>query len=84
MKIFWHLKSTDKNVAEEVFIIEPKGLTSKNISEIFCYFEAGMALLENHDLDFERSLKVSASLERDYACYTEMYREKKRLSSSQP
>jgi hypothetical protein len=66
-----------------VSITEPKGLTSKIISEVFCYFEAGMALLENHDFDFEISLKVSVDLESNYACCTEIYREKKRLSSSQ-
>jgi hypothetical protein len=73
----------EEDGAEEVSIIEPKGLTSKIISEVLCYVEAGVALLENH-LDFERRSKVSASLERDYVCYTEIYREKKILSSSQP
>jgi hypothetical protein len=42
-----------------------------------------MTLLGKYDPDFERSLKVNAKLVRDYACYTEIYREKKRLSSSQ-
>jgi hypothetical protein len=40
-----------------------------------------MALLENHDPDFEGNSKVSANLVGDYACYTENYREKKILSS---
>jgi hypothetical protein len=70
-------------VPEEVSIVEPKGLTSKILSEVFRYFEAGMVLFEDHDPDFERSSKVSATLVRNYACYTEIYREKKRLSSSQ-
>jgi hypothetical protein len=52
----------EEEVAEEVSIIDPKRVTSKVISEVFHYFEAGMTLLENHDLDFERSSKVSASL----------------------
>jgi hypothetical protein len=34
-----------------------------------------MALLGKHDPDFERSLKVNADLVRDFACYTEIYRE---------
>jgi hypothetical protein len=63
-------------VHEEVSIAEPKGPTSKILSEVFHFFEAGMALLGKHDLDFERSLKVNANLIRDYACYTEIYREK--------
>lgn len=78
------LEEHRQDVAKEASIIEPKGLTSKIISEVFCYFKADIALLENLDLDFERSLKVSVSLEMDYASYREIYREKKRLSCSQP
>jgi hypothetical protein len=61
-----------EDVPEEVSITQPKGLTSKNLSEVFCYFEVGMALLEKHDSHFERGSKVSANLVRDYACYTEI------------
>jgi hypothetical protein len=68
---------------EEVSIIEPKGLASKILSEVLRYFEDGMALLEKHDPDFEISSNINANLVRDYACYTEIYREKKILSSSQ-
>jgi hypothetical protein len=66
------------DVTEEVFTVDPKGLTSKIISEAFHYFEASMALLGKHDPDFERSLKVNANHVRDYACYTEIYREMKK------
>jgi hypothetical protein len=69
------------DVPQEVSFVEPKGLTSKILSEVFPYFKAGMALLENRDPDFERSSKVSANLLRHYTCYTEIYRETKRLSS---
>jgi hypothetical protein len=72
-----------QDVPEEVSIIELQGLTSKILSEVFCYFEAGIALLEKHDPDFERGSKVGVNLVRDSACYTEIYGEKKRLSSSQ-
>jgi hypothetical protein len=34
----------EEDVPEEVSIVEPKGLTSKILSEVFHYFEAGMAL----------------------------------------
>jgi hypothetical protein len=76
-------KQRQEDVPEEVSIVKPKGVTSKILSEVLCYFEAGMALLEKHDPDFERSSKVNANHVRDYACYTEIYGEKKRLSSSQ-
>jgi hypothetical protein len=78
------LEEQRQDVPDEVSIIEPKGLTSKILSEVFCYFEAAMDLLEKHDPDFERGSKVSANLVRDYACYTEIYREKKRLSHKRP
>jgi hypothetical protein len=68
---FWHLKNRQEDVPQEVPIIEPKGLTSKIPYKVFCYFKAGMTLLEKHDLDFETSSKVSANLVGDYACYTE-------------
>jgi hypothetical protein len=59
-------------VPEEVSIAKPKGLTTKILSEVFGYFEAGMAPLENHDLDFEGSSKINANCVRDYACYIEI------------
>jgi hypothetical protein len=37
-----------------------------------------MALLGKHDPHFERSLKVNVNLVKDYACCTEIYREKKK------
>lgn len=77
------LEEQEEVVPEEVSIVEPKGLTSKVLAETFRHFEAGMALLEKHDPDFERSSKVNANLVRDYACYTEIYREKKGLPTSQ-
>lgn len=62
----------EENVPKEVFIIKPKGLTSKILPEVFRYFEAGMVVLEKHDLDFETSLKVNPDLARDYASYKEI------------
>lgn len=56
---------------QEISIIEPKGPTSKIHSKVFCYFKGGVALLEKHDPDFERSLKVTANLVEVYACYSE-------------
>jgi hypothetical protein len=49
-------------VPEEVYIIDPKGVTSKILSEVFRYFKAGMAPLGKHDPDFEKRLKVNANL----------------------
>jgi hypothetical protein len=39
----------EEDVSEDVAIGDPKGLTSRILSEVFRYFEAGMALLEKHD-----------------------------------
>jgi hypothetical protein len=35
-------------VPEEVSIVKSEGLTTKILSEVFGYFEAGMVPLENH------------------------------------
>jgi hypothetical protein len=45
--------------------------------DVFRYFEAGMAVLEKHEPDFERSSKVCTNPVRDYGCYAEMYSEKR-------
>jgi hypothetical protein len=58
-------------------------LTTKILSEVIRHFEMGMALLEKHDRDFERSSKVNSGIVKQYACYTEIYTEKKRQSSMQ-
>lgn len=39
----------EEDVLEEVASGDPKGLTSRILSEVSRYFEAGMALLEKHD-----------------------------------
>jgi hypothetical protein len=48
-------------VPQEVYIVDPKGLISKIPSEVFHYFEDGIAPLVKHDPDFEKCLKVSAN-----------------------
>jgi hypothetical protein len=70
----------DEDVSEEVSIPEPEGLTTKIISEAIRHFEMGMALLEKHDRDFDRNSKVNSGIVKEYACYTEIYTEKRQSS----
>jgi hypothetical protein len=73
----------DEEMSEEVSIPEPEGLTTKILSEAIRHFEMGMSLLEKHDRDFARSSKVNSGVVKQYACYTEIYTEKKRQPSMQ-
>jgi hypothetical protein len=49
-------------MSEEVSIPDPEDLTTKILSEAIRHSEMGMALLEKHDRDFERSSKVNSGI----------------------
>ncbi|XP_061444367.1 tigger transposable element-derived protein 1-like [Rhineura floridana] len=71
----------EEDVWDEVETTEqPEGLTSKILLEAFRHLDTAMALFEKHDRDFERSSKVNAIISGGYACYKEIYREKKRAT----
>ncbi|XP_036407883.1 tigger transposable element-derived protein 1-like [Megalops cyprinoides] len=55
-------------------------LSTKVLSEAFKHFEAGMALLEENDPNFERSSTANEIIRSGYACYREIYREKKKAA----
>ncbi|MEE6472512.1 hypothetical protein FKM82_009634 [Ascaphus truei] len=71
----------EDDVQDEVETIEqPEGLSSKILFETFRHLDSAMAFFEKHDRDFERSSKVNAIISGGYACYKEIYREKKRAT----
>ncbi|XP_040194034.1 tigger transposable element-derived protein 1-like [Rana temporaria] len=72
----------EEDVQDGVEIIDhqPEGLTTKILFEAFRHLDSAMALFEKHDRDFERSSKVNANISGAYACYKEIYREKKRAT----
>ncbi|XP_043837136.1 CENPB DNA-binding domain-containing protein 1 [Dromiciops gliroides] len=55
-------------------------LTTKELSEAFSHFEAGMQILANNDPNSERKFKVSRGVNNTISCYRELYNEKKRRS----
>ncbi|XP_068941605.1 tigger transposable element-derived protein 1-like [Petaurus breviceps papuanus] len=55
-------------------------LTTKELSEAFSHFEAGIQILANHDPNSERKFKVSRGVNDTISCYRELYNEKKRRS----
>ncbi|XP_051830692.1 tigger transposable element-derived protein 1-like [Antechinus flavipes] len=55
-------------------------LTTKELSEAFFHFEAGMQILANNDPNNERKFTVSRGISDTISCYRELYNEKKRRS----
>ncbi|XP_036607845.1 CENPB DNA-binding domain-containing protein 1 [Trichosurus vulpecula] len=55
-------------------------LTTKELSEAFSHFEAGMQILANNDPNSERKFKVSRGVNDTISCYRDLYNEKKRRS----
>ncbi|KAM9061128.1 tigger transposable element-derived protein 1-like [Sarcophilus harrisii] len=55
-------------------------LTTKELSEAFSHFEAGMQILANNDPNSERKFAVSRGINDTISCYRELYNEKKQRS----
>jgi hypothetical protein len=61
----------------------PPAFTIQRLAEAFRYIKSAMEIFETDDPNFERSLKVLEAMKNAYACYREIYHEKRKASSVQ-
>ncbi|CAH2321240.1 Hypothetical predicted protein, partial [Pelobates cultripes] len=52
----------------------------KGLEEAFQHMEKAIDIFESQDSNFERSTKVARDLRNDYACYKEIYNERKQTT----
>lgn len=81
------LEIEEQEKAEEEEDIETetpvRSFTLKDLDEAFQHIEKAIEMFESQDSNFERTTKVAKDLKNAYACYREIYKEKKRLSWKQ-
>jgi hypothetical protein len=89
MKILLKLKSkgslkkmkTDKKLPWKLLL--PPKFTIQRLAETFRHIKSAMEIFETDDPNFESSLKALEAMKNAYACYREIYHEKKKASSVQ-